>query len=203
MARPPVIETNTGTRVVLNFKSIPLTDDQFVRLCSDNSEFQFETTADRELIIMPPSNPDTDAENTEIILQLASWAKKDGAGKCFGAAAIFILPNGARRVPDAAWIPKDRWKVVTKGQKYGLPVICPDFVVELRSPSDQLSDIQEKMEEYIANGTRLGWLLDPIENRAFVYTPGELPKRIDKPTVLKGDPVLAGFEFDFKEILES
>ena len=203
MARPPVIETNTGTRVVLNFKSVPLTDDQFLRLCSDNCEFEFETTAAGELIIMPPRNPDTDAENTAIILQPASWAKKDGTGKCFGATAIFILPNGARRVPDAAWIPKDRWKRVTKGQKYDLPVICPDFVVELRSPSDRLSDIQEKMEEYIANGARLGWLLDPINNRAFVYIPGQPPKRIDKPAILKGDPVLPGFEFDFKEILES
>jgi Uma2 family endonuclease len=202
MARAPLIETGTASRVVLKFQSVPLTDDQFLRLCRDNGEFHFEMTARGDLIIMSPSNPDTDSENTKIIQRLANWAEKDGTGKCFGAAAIFILPNGAKRVPDAAWIPKDRWKNVTKGKKYGLPVICPDFIIELRSPSDRLRDVQEKMEEYVSNGTRLGWLLDPIENCAFVYLPGQPPKRIDNPAILSGDPVLPGFTFDFSEILQ-
>lgn len=201
MARPPAIETDTALRVVLNFQSVPLTDDQFVRLCRDNSELRFEMTAGGELIVMSPGNPETDRQNTRIIQRLANWAEQDGTGESFGATAIFILPNGAKRVPDAAWIRKDRWSKVSAGQKYALPTICPDFVVELRSPSDRLSDLQAKMEEYVANGSRLGWLLDPVDNCAFVYLPGQRPSRIDNPGILRGDPVLPGFTFNFEEIL--
>src|SRR5688572_6105520 len=110
MARPPAIERETAPWVALNIQSLDLTDDQFLRLCRDNDdEFRFEITANRELIIMPPCNPETDRENVEIIRQLANWAKRDGTGVCFGATAGFKLPNGAVRSPDAAWIPKRRW----------------------------------------------------------------------------------------------
>jgi Uma2 family endonuclease len=121
---------------------------------------------------------------------------------CFDSSSEFTLPNGAKRAPDGSWIPKSRWDRLSKEEKETFTKICPDFVIELRSPSDRLADVEEKMEEYIANGAQLGWLLDPIENRATVYRPNESPKRIDSPSILTGEPVLTGFIFDFREILD-
>ena len=118
----------------------------------------------------------------------------------FGADTGFTLPNGAKRGPDAAWMSRERWNRIPEEQQEKLAPVCPDFVVELRSPSDRLSDVQAKMEEYIANGARLGWLLDPFDNCATIYRPGRPPERIENPTVIHGDPVLPGFHFDFREI---
>ena len=202
MARPPAIETEKGLWLALNIESLSLTDDQILRFCRDNHDnFQFEITAQKELIIMSPANPETGRENVIIIQRLANWTEQDGTGVCFGAIAGFWLPNGALRAPDASWITKSRWNSFTIEQRRKFLHICPDFVIELRSPSDPLSAIQEKMEEYIANGSRLGWLLDPISNSAYIYKPGQSPERIDAPTIISGDLVLPGFEFDFREIL--
>jgi len=201
MARPPVIETDTGFRLVLNVQSVGLTDDQFLRLCSDNRDFRFERTAQGDLIIMPPPGSKTGQRNAEITYRLVSWTKQDGTGVCFANDAGFTLPNGAKRGPDGAWISRDRWNRVPEEQKEKLAPICPDFVIELRSPSDRLADVQEKMQEYIANGARLGWLLDPFDNCAVIYRPGQPPERIENPAIISGDPVLPGFKFDFREIL--
>ena len=201
MIRPPVSETDTALWLALNIQSIGLTDDQFVQLCSDNVEFRFEISAQRELIIMPGTSPETDRKNAEITMQLGIWAKRDGTGVFFGSSAIFTLPNGAKRIPDGAWIPKKRWNRLTDEEKSKLTEICPDFVIELRSSSDRLRPLQAKMREYIENGARLAWLLDPIGNCATIYGPGQPPRRIENPTILTGDPELPGFKFDFKEIL--
>ena len=200
MARPPAIKRDTPVRLTLDVRSIGLTDDQFFRLCSDNRDFGFEMTARGELIVMSPTNPETDRRNATVTTLLGIWARQDGTGVFFGSSAIFILPNGAKRSPDGAWIPKSRWNRFTTEEKEQFTQICPDFVIELRSPSDRLADVEEKMEEYIGNGAKLGWLLDPIENRATIYRPGHPPERIDTPTILGGDPVLPGFNFDFNEI---
>jgi Uma2 family endonuclease len=201
MARLPAIERDSSVRLVLDLRSVGLTDDQFFRLCGDNRDLRIEMTAQKELIIMSPTNPKTDHKNAKITMLLGIWATQDGTGIFFGSSAIFMLPNGAKRSPDGAWIPKNRWDRLTEAEKESLAEICPDFVVELRSPSDRVADIEAKMEEYIANGSRLGWLLDPIENRAIIYRPGEPPQHLDKPGTLSGDPVLLGFKFDFREIL--
>ncbi len=201
MARPPAIERETALRLTLNVKNIGFTGDQFFRFCSDNRDFRMELTADGELIIMSPAKPDTDRKNAIITMRLGLWTTQDGTGVFFGSSAIFTLPNGAKRSPDGAWITKKRWKRFTKEEQEHFHEICPDFVLELRSHSDRLSGLQSKMEEYIANGARLGWLLDPIDNLAIVYGPGQQPERIDNPSILSGDPVLSGFNFDFKEIL--
>jgi Uma2 family endonuclease len=182
-------------------RSIRMTDDQFLRFCSDNRDFRIEMTAQRELIIMSGTNGETGQQNAKITMRLGIWTEQDGTGVFFDSSTIFTLPNGAKRCPDASWIPKSRWNRLTKEEKCKIPEMCPDFVIELRSPSDRFSDVQEKMEEYIANGAKLGWLLDPIENRAAIYRPGEPPQHMDNPTVLSGDPVLPGFNFDFREIL--
>ena len=204
MARPPAIETQTGLWLALNIRSLCLTDDQILRFCRDNDDdFRFEISAKKELIIMSPGNPYTDRENVKIVRQLLNWTEQDGTGVCFGCNAGFWLPNGALRSPDAAWMPKSRWDSFTLEQKQKFLAACPDFVIELRSPSDPLSAIREKMEEYIANGARLAWLLDTIDNCATIYKPGQSPERIDAPAIISGDPILPGFKFDFREIQEA
>lgn len=201
MARPPVVESDTAVRIVLDVSSVRLTDDQFFRLCNDNRDLRIEMTARGELIIMSPTNPDTGRKNAAITARLWIWAQRDGTGVSFDSSSGFTLPNGSKRSPDASWILSSRWASFTNEEKQLFTEVCPDFVIELRSPSDRLSDIEKKMEEYIANGARLGWLLDPTENHATIYQPGQAPQRIDSPTTLTGDPVLPGFAFDFKEIL--
>jgi Uma2 family endonuclease len=201
MARPPAIEQDTSEIVVLDIHSLQLTDDQFLQLSHDNELLRLELTARGELIIMPGGNPETDYKNARITRQLGNWAEADGTGVYFGSCGIFTLPNTARRIPDGAWITKSRWLQFTKEERSKLPVICPDFVLELRSPSDTLPMLREKMEEYIQNGAQLGWLLDPIENQATIYRPGQPPETIDNPSIISGDPVLPGFRFDFSEIL--
>lgn len=201
MARPPAIERETEVRLVLQMSSVGLTDDQFFRLCRDNRDFRIEMTAQKELIIMSPTNPETGRKNAAITASLFNWARIDGTGFCFDSSSQFTLPNGAKRSPDASWILKGRWDRLTKEEKERFTEICPDFVIELRSPSDRVADLAEKMHEYISNGSGLGWLLDPIENRAIVYRPGQPPLVIDRPGTLTGDPVLPGFQFEFKQIL--
>lgn len=201
MARPPAIEVDTGLRLVLNVRSLGLTDDQFLRLCSDNRDLRIEMSAQGELIIMPPPGMKTGKRSSTIVQRLANWAEQDGTGVVFGTDTGVTLPNGAKRGPDAAWMLRERWNALPEEQQEKLPVICPDFVLELRSPSDRIKDVQEKMEEYMINGARLGWLLDPFEKCAYIYRPGQAPERIHNPAVLSGDPVLPGFKFDFREIL--
>ena len=154
-----------------------------------------------ELIIMPPAGSKTGNRSSKINQRLANWTERDSRGVCFNADTGFTLPNGAKRGPDAAWISRERWNLIPEDQQEKLAPICPDFVIELRSPSDRLPEMQEKMAEYIANGAQLGWLLDPFDNCALVYRPGRAPERIENPTILRGDPILPGFEFDFREIL--
>jgi len=201
MARRPAIEADAALRLVLNVRSVDLTDDQYFRLCGDNRDLRIEMTAEKELIIMSPTNAETGRKNAIFGYLLMQWARQDATGECFDSSSEFSLPNGARRSPDASWILKSRWNRLTKEEKETFAPICPDFVVELRSPSDRPADLEEKMSEYIANGARLGWLLDPIDNLAMVYRPGHQPERIEVPSVLRGDPVLPGFSFEFKEIL--
>ena len=200
MARPPAFERETTVRIVLDVSSVGLTDDQFFRLCSDNRDLRIELTAQKELIIMSPTKPATGRRNAKITMRLGVWAEQDGTGEVFDSSSLFTLPNGAKRSPDASWIPKSRWNRVDEEEEK-FTEICPDFVIELRSISDRVADVEEKMEEYIANGSKLGWFLDPFENRAIIYRPGQSPERIESPAILSGDPVLPGFKFDFKEIL--
>jgi len=201
MARPPAVEADTALRLVLNLRSVGLTDDQYFRLCSDNPDLRIEMTAQKELIIMSPTNLETGRKNAKITYRLVQWAEQDGTGECFDSSSEYTLPNGAKRSPDGSWVLKSRWNRLTQQEKETFANIFPDFVLELRSPSDKLRHLEEKMNEYIANGVRLGWLLDPVENLAIIYRPGHDPERIENPSILSGDPVLPGFKFDFKEIL--
>jgi len=189
-----------GTAVKLNVQRTRLTKEQFALLCQENPDLRFELTAQQELIIMPPTGSETGWRDSRLNLRLAIWAETQGTGLTFGSSTGFTLPYGAIRSPDASWIRQERWNALTKEQRVGFAPICPDFVVELRSPSDRLSELQAKMEEYIANGARLGWLIDPIDKRVYVYRLGQPVETLDDPPTLSGDPVLPGFVFAVHEL---
>jgi len=188
--------------LVLDFSDVGLTDDQFFRLCRDNGDFHIEMSGEGELIIMTPNRPKTGRKHAKILQHLANWADRDGTGDVYDATSEFALRNGAKRAPDCSWLLKSRWNALTEEEQESFtPPICPDFVVEVRSPTDRMKCLKAKMDEYVANGARLAWLLDPIDNRALIYRPGETVREIEKPEVLSGDPALPAFRFDFREIL--
>lgn len=195
-----VVEQTTLNLLLLNVESVGLTDDQFLRLCGDNPELRLELTAQKELVIMPPAGSDTGWRNSKLNQRLANWAEIDNMGLTFDSSAGFSLRNGAKRSPDAAWVRRERWEALTQEERDGFAPICPDFVVELRSPSDTLDTLRGKMLEYLANGAQLGWLLDPLNKRVFFYLPGGAVEVADDPTTISGGPVLPGFTFDFQEI---
>jgi len=178
-----------------------LTDDQFLRLCADNRDFQFELTAEGELVVMPPPGSKTGWRELKFGQRLANWTETDGTGICFGSSAGFSLPNGAKRAPDASWMPLSRWAALTREQQEKLAPVCPDFVVELRSPSDRLPDVRRKMTEYMENGARLGWLLDPLKRRVYIYRTGRAAECLENPDYISGEDVLPAFKFNFQEIL--
>jgi Uma2 family endonuclease len=174
--------------------------DQFFRLCGDNPELRLEFKAQKEIIIMSPTNSKTGMRNAEINRQLGNWAKQDCRGVFFDSNTGFVLPNGANRSPDASWILRSRWDALTPQQQSVFAPICPDFVVNLWSPSDTLNEIQFKMNEYIANGATLGFLIYPPQRQVYVYRPGQPPQRLDNPTLVSAAPEFPGLTFDLAEI---
>lgn len=191
----PAVEqdVNLPYRLVLNIRALEMTEDQLAQLSSDNSDLRLELTADRELIIMPPVYSEGGRQEQELSLQVGIWAKNDGTGHVFSPSAGFTLPNGAVRAPDVSWIPLSRWDALSDAERYGFAKICPDFAIELRSSSDRLRDVQEKMVEYMENGLRLGFLIDPQNRRVHVYRPGQPVEILEEPDTVSGDPVLPGF----------
>jgi len=197
---PPAIDRDTPRTLTLNFQSIEPTDEQFYQLCRDNPDVRFELTAQRELVIMAPTGSKTGWRNSRLNQRLANWAEQDGTGLCFDSSAGFALPNGAKRSPDASWVKRERWDALSEEQQEGFAPLCPDFVVELRSPEDRLSALQDKMSEYIENGAQLGWLIDPTEKCVYIYRPGQEAERVQTPETISGDPVLPRFVLDLSEI---
>lgn len=150
------------TAVTVNLNSIiKLTDDQFYQLCRDNPDVKFERNANGEIIIMPPTGGETGKYNIEIAADFVIWNRQTQLGVCFDSSTCFKLPNGADRSPDVSWIKQERWETLTPEQKEKFPSIAPDFVLEIMSPTDSLKKTQEKMQEYMDNGIKLGWLIDP------------------------------------------
>lgn len=180
-----------------------VSDKEFEKLVQLNDEMWFERTAEGAVEIMPPPKSDTGAKNHQISLQLGIWTDEDGTGVAFGPTMGFKLPNGAIRAPDASWVERTRLVALNRKQKKEYFPICPDFVVELRSATDRLPRLQEKMEEYIANGAKLGWLIDPLERKVYVYRPNADIEVLDDPATLKGDPLLPGFRLRLQKIWES
>ncbi len=186
--------------LTLHVKSAGLTDEQFYQLCADNRELRLELTAERELVIMPPTGGETGRRNAKLTHRLVNWAEKDGTGEAFESSTGFNLPNGAKRSPDAAWVLRGRWESLTKAQREEFIPLCPDFVVELRSRKDRLGTLQRKMEEYMQNGAELGWLIDPSAKRVYVYRPERPVECLENPSTVSGEPVLPGFTLNVSEI---
>jgi Uma2 family endonuclease len=201
MAKVPLtVDTVKTSRCVLNVESVGLSQDQFFRLCGDNPQLRLELTAQKELIVMSPTNSKTGMLNAEINRQLGNWARQDGRGVFFDSNTGFILPNGANRSPDASWILRSRWDSLTPEEQSGFAPACPDFVIEVWSPSDTLKEIEFKMEEYVANGAKLGFLIYPAQRQVYVYRPGQNPQCLDRPARVSADPELPGLTLDLTEI---
>ena len=201
MARVPLTKEEVASaKLVLNVENVGISEEQFFRLCSDNRDLRMELTAQKELIIMPPAGLNSSWRNNILSTRLTNWAEKDGTGIVFDSSAGYVLPNTAIRGPDTSWIRRERLEAFNKKQLEKFGHLCPDFVAEVMSPSDTLSELQDKMAEYISNGARLGWLIDPYDARVYIYRPGQPAECLDNPTSINGDPVLPGFVFNVAEI---
>ncbi|RCJ39928.1 hypothetical protein A6769_05055 [Nostoc punctiforme NIES-2108] len=192
--------TTVALPSILKLK-IDLTDDQFFQMCQKNRDYRFERTASGEILIMPPTGSDTGNRNFDMVVELGIWNKQTKLGKGFDSSTGFTLPNGAERSPDVSWVKIERWNALTPEQQEKFAPICPDFVVELRSRTDSLKELQEKMQEYIENGTQLGWLIDRKNKRVEIYRPGKDVEILDNPASLSGENVLPGFVLDLQQIM--
>ena len=189
--------------VVLSLKLRPvvrLSDDEFFEFCRLNRDLRIERNAGGGIRIMPPTGGETSDRNAEITMQLRLWAKRDGTGVTFDSSGGFVLPNEAMLSPDASWVSRDRFAALTAEQRTKFPPLCPDFVIELRSPTDSLPALRSKMQEYIDNGARLGWLIDPREGQVHVYRPGSPVELLERPQSVSADPLLPGFTLQMADI---
>lgn len=190
--------------MVLHFQQVlkKLNEKEFEQFCYDNKDMRIELTKEGDLIVMPPTGGETGIRNFSLVVQFGIWAEKNGTGYGFDSSTLFTLPNGAKRSPDLSWIKKERWDALTKKEQKKFSPICPDFVVELRSETDSLKTLQEKMKEYIENGAQLGWLIDPIKKKVYVYRPNKNVEELENPESVSGEPLLRSFTLNIQKIWE-
>ncbi|MFN7945519.1 MAG: Uma2 family endonuclease [Blastocatellia bacterium] len=181
---------------------IEMSDEQFFEFCQLNRDLRFERTAEGDIIVMPPTGWETGNRNAEITAQLRNWSKDNKAGVSTDSSTGFKLPGGADRSPDAAWVRRERLAQLTQEQKRKFLPLCPDFVIELLSPTDDVNDLQAKMQEYISNGAQLGWLIEPENRRVYVYRPGAEVEVIENAEQISGEPELPGFTLELSVIWE-
>ena len=181
---------------------IKITNELFEQFCAINDDMRIELSAGGTIEIMPPTFGSTGNTNVKVAAQLQNWTTADDSGIAFDSSTGFTLPNGAVRSPDASWVSNARYDLLSPEEKDSFTPLCPDFVLELRSRSDRLTVLQAKMDEYMANGARLGWLLDPSQRRARIYRPQAQVEILDNPDAISADPELPGFTLDLKPIWE-
>jgi len=182
---------------------LQVTHEQFAELAIVNRDLRLERTSTGELIVNPPTGWESGRRNLNLSTQFGIWCiENEELGEGFDSSTAFTLPNGAIRSPDASWISRERWEVLTPEEKKGFAQICPDFVVELRSPSDSLESLREKMQEYIDNGTLLGWLIDPQNAQVEIYRRGQAIEILENPTKLSGEGVLPGFFLNLNRVMQ-
>lgn len=191
-----------SARLHLNFDRGPdkMTVAEFWQFCADNNKLRAELTKEGDVIIMPPTGFDTGDKNLDILVQLGNWAKHDRTGIATDSNAGFVLANGAVKAADAAWTLKKRVEKFSREDRQKFLPLCPDFIIELRSRSDTLKELSAKMNEWIENGARLAWLIDPKTKKVHVYRPGRDPEVLQNPQSVIGGDVLPGFELDMTEI---
>jgi Uma2 family endonuclease len=177
-----------------------MTTDEFFEFCAGYPDNRLEMTAKGEIIIMPPAGGETGYQNHDLTTQLGNWAKRDGRGITFDSSAGFVLPNGAVRSPDAAWVDRGRMSPIPRPLRKKFLSFCPEFGVELTSPSDRLAKLQKKMQEWIDNGARLGWLIDTDDRTVYVYKPGMKIQKLSGKKEIHGEPPVKGFTLDLTEI---
>ncbi|MFB8794518.1 MAG: Uma2 family endonuclease [Microcoleus sp.] len=189
------------TTLTLNLNPIiKLTDEQFFQLCQENENIRLERTAKGELIIMSPAGGETSNSNAGLTAQIWIWNQQNRLGKVFDSSGGFKLPNGANRAPDSSWVKLERWNALTPEQQKKFPPICPDFVVELLSPSDSLKETQDKMKEYRDNGAVLGWLINRKSRQVEIYRPNQEVEVLESPATVSGEDVLPGFILNLESI---
>jgi len=189
------------TTLTLNLNPIiKLTDEQFFQLCQENENIRLERTAKGELIIMSPAGGETSSSNAGLTAQIWIWNESHKLGKVFDSSTGFKLPNGADRSPDASWVKLERWDALTPKQQKKFPPLCPDFVVELMSPSDSLKETQDKMKEYRDNGAVLGWLINRKSRQVEIYRLNQEVEVLESPAAVSGEDVLPGFILNLESI---
>jgi Uma2 family endonuclease len=188
--------------IVLDFRDVleKISDDEFESFCRHNPDVEIELTKEGELVIMPPTGGRTGIRNFSLIGNFFNWIEKDKSGVGFDSSTVFKLPNGAKRSPDLSWIKNERWEKLTDKEQEKFPPLCPDFAVELRSPSDSLKNLQNKMIEYIENGAALGWLIDPLEKKVHIYRPDAETEILDNPKQVSGEPLLKKFVLNVRKL---
>ena len=209
---PPTKPTRNGASSRITFGphadrfgvSLPRTmsDDEFFDFCQANEFVCIERTREGEIVMMVPSGGESSNQNLRIAARLDQWASATGHGVAFDSSAGFVLPNGAMRAPDAAWVTRERLATLTAEQKRKFLPLCPDFVIEVRPPTDRIAKLKEKMTEYLANGAKLGWLIEPDQRRVHVYSPDGRVEIFKNPQTISGEPVLPGFTLDLQPIWE-
>ena len=180
--------------------AIEMTDEQFFALCQLNRDYRIERNSKGELVIMSPTGSETGNRNFKLLQQLANWTDKDGSGIGFDSSTGFKLPNGAERSPDAAWMTLEKWQKISLKKRQQFAPVCPDFVVEIRSPSDQLQSLKDKLKEYINNGTKLGLLIDRKKRRVYLYRPQQEVECLENPKTVSCEPTLPGFALNMETI---
>ena len=178
----------------LTVRALSITDADFERIVREDPELSFEQTSIGQLVIVPPTGGTSGKKNLSLLSQFGSWVEQNlELGEGFDSSTLFVLPSGAKRSPDAAWVARERWNVLTRKEQDGYPPLCPDFVIELRSPSDSLEELQAKMQEYIDNGVRLGWLINPADQQVEIYRSRQNIEVLKLPITLSGEDILPGF----------
>ena len=191
----------TTPLVVLGTPSMAnMSRDEFFEFCGQNRKLHIERTAEGDLEIMTPAGADSSRRNVKLVVQVEAWNERTGLGVVFDSSGGFWLPNGAERAPDVSWVLRERWETISQDERRKFLPLAPDFVIELRSESDRLSHLRNKMQEYADNGVRLGWLIDPQQRRVEIYRPGRTPEIADNPTQLSGDPELPGFTLNLTPV---
>ena len=191
----------TGVRLPFRFRpETPMSDEDLIQFCAANDIARIEREVDGEILVMSPAGNRTGRRNAAIVGALVAWAEQDGRGYVFDSSTGFTLPDGSLRSPDAAWIEAARWDALSEADKNRFSPLCPDFIIELRSPSDNLAGLELKMKQWIANGVRLAWLVDPERQVVAVYRSGERPERHLHPASVQADGALSGFELAMAKI---